>query len=210
MKKALLSLTCLLGFTAFIAAQGFEGIIEFKQLTPKDTTTNIYYVKGNKIKLDQMSSLSKSAGGTVLVDLGTSKINLLSPDRKVYQDVVVSKSVATNKIDTVIKLKEAKVINGNKCVGYTVKSKSDNTQITYWLTPGNFNFFSPFVVLWNRKDKASVYFRAIKDTQGMMPMLSIESDMNGKEVGRLEVIKIEKKPVDASKFDIPKDYKKYE
>jgi hypothetical protein len=210
MKKILLSLTGILGFTAFIAAQGFEGVIEFKQFTTKDTTLNLYYVKGNDVKLDQLGKTSHKAEGSFLFDLNAGKITGLNHSRKLYDNVAVSKAPATNKIDTVIKLKETKSILGYKCVGYTVKSKTDNVQITYWLAPGNFNFFQPCVALWNRKDKASVYFRAIKDTKGMMPLLSIEADMSGKEQGKLEVIKVEKKAVDAASLEIPKDYKKFE
>ena len=109
-----------------------------------------------------------------------------------------------------IKLKETKTLHGYKCTGYTVKSKGDNAQITYWLAGSNFNFFDPSVMLWNRKDKASVYYRAIKETKGMMPLLSIESDLNGKENSRLEVIKVEKKVLEPSVLEIPKDYKKME
>ncbi|MFI5149665.1 MAG: DUF4412 domain-containing protein [Bacteroidia bacterium] len=209
MKKVLLSLTCILGLASFISAQGFEGIIEFKQFTSKDTTTNVYYIKGNNVKLDQLGKATHKVEGSFVCDLSTKKIVLLDLSRKIYDSVVVSKAAPANKIDTVIKLKETKMIFGNKCVGYTVKSKTDGAQITYWLAPGNYNFFQPFVLLWNRKDKASVYFRAIKDTKGMMPLLSIESDMNGKEVGKLEVIKLEKKNVEASMFQIPSDYKRF-
>ncbi|HXC04204.1 MAG TPA: DUF4412 domain-containing protein [Bacteroidia bacterium] len=209
MKKVLLSLTFLLGFTAFIAAQGFEGVIEFKQYTPKDTTTNVYHVKGNNVKLDQLGKSSHKVEGSFVCDLGTKKIIMIDVSRKIFDSVTVSKAAPANKIDTVIKLKDTKTILGNKCTGYTVKSKADGTQITYWLAPGNYNFFQPFVLLWNRKDKQSVYFRSIKDSKGLMPLLSVETDLNGKEVGKLEVIKLEKKAVEASTFQVPSDFKRY-
>jgi hypothetical protein len=209
-KKSALSFILFMGIVSLATAQGFEGTIEFKQYTPKDTTLNIYYIKGNKIRLDQLGKTSHKAEGSFLFDLNASKITGLNHSRKVYNNVDVSKSVSNNKIDTVIKLKDTKTILGYKCVGYTVKSKTDNVQITYWMASGNFNFFTPFVVLWNRKDKASVYYRAIKDTKGMIPLLSVEADLSGKETGKLEVIKIDKKAVDASMLDIPKDFKKFE
>jgi hypothetical protein len=209
LKKSALFLTFALGISSAIVAQGFEGTIDFKQYTAKDTTLNTYFVKGNKVKLETVGKVSKQAEGTILVDLSAKTISMLNSSRKVYSLVTVNKNVSNNKIDTVIKLKETKKILGYTCTGYTVKSKSDNTQITYWLTAGNFNFFTPFVVLWNRKDKASVYFRQIKDTNGMLPLLSVESDMAGHEIGRLEMTKIEKKVIEPSAFNIPKDYKEY-
>jgi hypothetical protein len=210
LKKSALCLALSFGITAAATAQGFEGTIEFKQFTAKDTTLNLYYVKGNKVKLDQLGKTSHKAEGSFLFDLTTNKIIGLNHSRKVYDNVAVSKNAANNKIDTIIKLKDTKTIQGLKCQGYIVKSKGDNVQITFWLASGNFNFFTSVVELWNRKDKASVYFRAIKDTKGMLPMLSIEADLSGKEQGKLEVVKISKKAIDNSVLEIPKDYKKFE
>jgi hypothetical protein len=212
LRKHLLCLSLILGFSFLASAQGFEGSVEFKQITVKDTTINVYYVKGNKVKLDQLGKTSHKAEGTFLFDLTGNKITGLNPGRKVYTAVDISKASASNKIDTVIKLKDMKTILGYKCQGYTVKSKADNTQITYWLAAGNFNFFAPVVRLWNRKDKASVYFNHLKekDVKGMFPLLSIESDLSGKELSRLEVTKVDKKVIDAATLEIPKDYKKVE
>jgi hypothetical protein len=209
-RQTALSFALITGVTAAAGAQSFEGIIEFKQYTAKDTTLNAYYVKGNKIKLDQLGKSSHKPEGSFLFDIGTNKITGLNHSRKIYDNVNVSKSAPTNKIDTVIKLKEIKMLHGIKCHGYTVKSKADNVQITYWLAGSNFNFFEPSVLLWNRKDKASVYYRAIKDSKGMMPLLSVESDLSGKEISKLEVTKIDKKVLEASQLEIPKEYKKME
>ncbi len=210
LKKSVFFLTFALGLSTAIVAQGFEGIIDFKQYTSKDTTINTYYVKGNKVKLDQLGKTSHKAEGSFLFDLTGNKITGLNHSRKVYDNVTVNKNQAVNKIDEVVKLKETKTILGYKCTGYTVKSASDNCQITYWLASGKFDFFGPSVVLWNRKDKASVYFRSIQDTKGMFPLLSVETDMNGKEQGKLEVTKIEPKKIEESTLEIPKDYKKFE
>ncbi len=209
LKKTALCLALPLSMSVATFAQGFEGTIEFKQFTAKDTTLNLYYVKGNKVKLDQLGKTSHKAEGSFLFDLSANKIIGVNHSRKVYDDVPVSKNPAANKIDTVIKLKDTKTIQGIKCQGFIVKSKGDNAQITFWLAPGNYQFFESVVTLWNRKDKASVYFRAIKDTKGMLPMLSVEADLSGKEQGKLEVIKIEKKAIDAATLEIPKDYKQF-
>ncbi len=40
-----------LTLSVMAVAQSFEGSIEFKMETSKDTTTNIYYVKGKDVKL---------------------------------------------------------------------------------------------------------------------------------------------------------------
>jgi hypothetical protein len=210
LKKSLLILSFAVAIPAAIRAQAFEGTIEFKQYTAKDTTNNLFFIKGDKVRLDQFGKATNKAEGSNLIDLTAKTITMLSHSRKMFTSVVVNKNPAGNKIDTVIKLKETKMLQGLKCIGYTVRSKSDNTEITYWLANGNFNFFDPFVVLWNRKDKASVYYRSLKDTKGMMPMLSVETDLSGHNTGKMEVTKIEKKALTANTFEIPKEYKKYE
>jgi hypothetical protein len=68
------------------------------------------------------------------------------------------------------------------------------------------------VKAWNRKDKQSVYFNQIKDLpKGSMPLLSEEKSISdGKTISKLEVSKMTKGGIDASKLSIPSDYKKYE
>ncbi|HEX7413603.1 MAG TPA: hypothetical protein VF411_06110, partial [Bacteroidia bacterium] len=57
----------------------------------------------------------------------------------------------------------------------------------------------------------SVYFNQLKDLpKGAMPMLSIETDLTGAQLSKLEAIKVEKKVVDPSQIAIPSDYKKFE
>ena len=50
-------------------AQSYEGSIEFKMETAKDTTTNIYYVKGNTVKLDQIGRKSGKVEGSFIFDI---------------------------------------------------------------------------------------------------------------------------------------------
>jgi hypothetical protein len=62
----------------------------------------------------------------------------------------------------------------------------------------------------NRKDKSSVYFLQIPDVKNMFPMLSIQTDLAGKETSKLEVTKITKKELDQAMFAIPQGYNKFE
>jgi hypothetical protein len=43
-----------------------------------------------------------------------------------------------------------------------------------------------------------------------MPMLSFETTLDGAAVSKLEVIKVDKKTIDASQVSVPADYKKFE
>jgi hypothetical protein len=62
----------------------------------------------------------------------------------------------------------------------------------------------------NRKEKSAIYFLQIAEIKNMFPMLSMQTDLSGKETSRLEVTKITKKEVDPAVFEIPKGYNKFE
>ncbi|MCD6019324.1 MAG: hypothetical protein K0S53_2445 [Bacteroidetes bacterium] len=201
-----------LSLSVVAIAQSYEGSIEFKMETSKDTTTNIYYVKGNDVKLDQIGRKSGKVEGSFVFDLSSNEIKYVNPVRKVWGE---HKSETTPMIKgTCVSAKgtNTKMVQGQKCTEYTVKNTEENTQITYWIASNKYDFFAPLVKLWNRKDKQSIYFNQIKDLpKGSMPLLSEEKTISdGKLVSKLEVSKISKASIDASKLSIPADYKKFE
>ncbi|MHB8259580.1 MAG: DUF4412 domain-containing protein [Bacteroidia bacterium] len=199
-----------IAFTTAAFAQ-FEGTIEFRMETKKDTTTNVYYVKGENVKLDQIGKKSGKVEGAFVFDLKEKKIKFVNPARKVWGDHKSETPPTIKGTCVVTKGKDMKTICGKKCADWTVKNTEENTQIVYWISADNFGFFAPLVSLWNRKDKQSVYFNQLKDLpKGAMPMLSIETDLTGAQVSKLEAIKVEKKAVDPSQIAVPSDYKKFE
>ena len=201
----------LFAFTAAAFAQ-FEGSTEFRYETKKDTSTNVYYVKGNNVKLDQIGKKTGKVDGSFVFDLGAKTIKFVNPARKVWGDHKSETPPTMSGTCEVTKQKTTKMVAGKMCTEYIVKNTAENTQIVYWVTTEKFDFFVPLVKLWNRKDKQSVYFNQIKDLpKGAMPMLSLETSLDGKTaVSKLEVIKLEKKSIDASMVSIPSDYKKFE
>ena len=207
--KLLAASLCL---SAMAVAQSYEGIIEFKMETNKDTTTNIYYVKGNDVKLDQIGRKSGKVEGSFVFNLNTKEIKYVNPTRKVWGEhksetdpVIKGTCVSSKGTGT-------KTIQGIKCTEYKVKNAEENTEITYWIASGKYDFFVPMVKVWNRKDKQSIYFNQLKDLpKGAMPLLSEEKQVSdGKLISKLEVSKISKGGVDASKLAIPAEYKKFE
>lgn len=193
-------------------SQAFEGIIEFKKQTDFDTISYVYYIKGDKIRVDEVGANYEAQGGSYLIDTKEKKIIAVSHARRLYFEQPASPVPANVKgTPEVTKTKNTKTIAGQTCTEYIVKSKEENTQISYWLAGGNYNFFSPMVKLLNRKDKSSVYFTKLTGVEGMFPFLSIESAIGSKDENtRLEVTKVQKKTIPASKFEIPKGYQKSE
>ncbi len=201
-----------LTFSAMAVAQSYEGSVEFKMKTNKDTTTNIYYVKGDNVKLDQLGRKSGKVEGSFVFDLATNQVKYVNPLRKVWGEHKSEIAPTIKGTCIVSKGGSTKVIQGYKCTEYIVKNAEENTLITYWIATSKFDFFIPLVKLWNRKDKQSIYFNQIKDLpKGSMPLMSEEktiSDM--KSVSKLEVSKLGKGALDASKLGIPGDYNKFE
>ena len=217
MKKIFLSIA-LFSFTAAAFAQ-FEGSIEFRMETKKDTTTNIYYVKGHNVKLDQIGKKSGKVEGSFVFDLITKdpttgkvgSIKFVNPARKVWGDHKSETPPEIKGTCEVTKGKSTSMVGGKMCTEYTVKNTEENTQIVYYIANEKFDFFAPLVKLWNRKDKQSIYFNQIKDLpKGSMPMKSVETTLDTKAtMSKLEVIKMEKKTIDAATVAVPSDYKKF-
>lgn len=192
-------------------AQAFAGSLEFRYATQKDTSTNVYHVKGDMVKLDQYSKKAdRSIEGSFLFDLNAGEIKFLNPKRKLWgRQKSETPPIITGQC-IVSKGKGIKTIAGYKCKEYNVKNVDENTSITYWIAEEKFDFFIPLMKLWNRKDKQSVYFGQIKDLKpGSMPLMSEEKALDtGKALTRLEVVKVNKTPPSETIFMVPKDYSK--
>jgi hypothetical protein len=211
MKKILFFTGVLFSLTDIIA-QGFNGSIEFKYATQKDTTTNVYLVKDKKVKLDQFSKKGNTVEGSFLFDLANKEIRFLNPKRKLWGKQKSETPQIINGTCVVTKGTATKTIAGMKCKEYTVKNTEENTVINYWITENKFTFFIPLIKLWNRKDKQSIYFGQIKNLpEGSMPMMSEERQISdGKLLTKLEVVKITPMVPDDAALDIPAGYNKFD
>jgi hypothetical protein len=211
MKKLFFSTLVGLAGYGLATAQSFEGIIEFKKQTPTDTVNYVYYVKGDKVRLDEIGNKSKKPEGSFLIDLKTNQMISLSHERKLYfEQAPGTPPVIEGKVE-VSKTKEVKTIQGYKCTQYIAKNTTENVQVTYWIASGKFDFFLKLLSILNRKDKSAVYYQKLTDVEGMFPFLSGQINLTtGKEEVKMEVTKIQKKPLDANLFEIPRDYQKFQ
>src|ERR1051326_1767729 len=142
MKKIFsLAVTALIALTA--TAQQFEGTIEFKKKTAIDTTDYVYYVKGDKIRLDEIGSKTKKVDGSFFINTTSSVLQALDYERKLYIDQPTGTPNKPSGKCEVTATKNTKTINGMKCTEYVVKNKDENTVISFWLAKGKFDFFHP-------------------------------------------------------------------
>ena len=209
MQRSLRTLGLALVFTApALFAQSFEGVVEFTKTTGPVVTNYKYYVKADRIRIEEISSRGE-VQGIMLVDTRDKTVTALSPERKLYMDVPnmrLPKEVET----TVQKLSDQKQIAGYTCEKWVVKSPKEDRQITYWVAADEFSFFIPLLETLNRKDEQAVFFLQVKDNKGVFPMLGVEQKMDGAEVSRLEVKKVTKEGQKTALFEIPAGYNKFE
>ena len=214
MKKSILKLitvvVVMVAFSLTTVAQSFEGIIEFKKSSTTDTTSYVYTVKNNMVRIDEIGSKSRKVEGSFLVDLDAKTMKFLNHDRKLYGDQNTPAAPVIKGTCTVKKGQNVKNLQGFKCVEYIVTNNEETTQVTYYIADGKFSFFEKLLRQLNRKEKSAIYFLQIAEVKNMFPMLSIQTDLAGKETSRLEVTKISKKEVDPAVFEIPKGYNKFE
>jgi hypothetical protein len=168
-------------------------------------------VKGDKVRLDEIGSKSKKVEGSFIIDLKTNSMVSLSHERKLYIEQASGTPAPVNGKPEVKKTGNVKTIQGVKCNEYVVKNADDKVQVTYWMGAGKFDFFFKLLKILNRKDKSALYIQQLTDVDGMFPFLSVQTNLETNTVEvKMEVTKVEKKTVDASKFEIPKDYQKFQ
>jgi len=163
-------------------------------------------VKGDKVRIDEFSPGTRTISGTFIVDTKASTMLYLDPERKLWGTREQKSAPVSTAGCLVTSAKEIKQVFGYKCSEQVVTNAADNTEISYFIAPGNFSFFTPMMKLLNRQEKLSTYFFALNVKDGYMPLLAIEKDLNGVERGRLEATRVDEKILDDGMFAIPKDY----
>ena len=209
MKKLLL--ICILPACIFASyAQSFEGVIDFRKTNLAEKAYYSYNVKGNMIRIDEKSADGNTVIATLLVNLRSKEIIALSHDRKLYMKREAKTTERVDNSPKVIRSGNRRFIGEQDCEQWRVKNDAENTEISYWVTKGNYDFFLPLLGVLGRKDRFATYYLAIPDREGYFPVDAVERDSQRNEKGRLEVIKIENKKLDDNLFVVPSNYMQME
>ncbi len=198
----------MLAGAAAVNAQAFEGTIEFTKTTGPVVTNYKYYVKGDHVRIEELSARG-AVQGIMLVDNRDRSVTALSPDRKLYMDVPNMRLPKEFKAE-VKKTGETKDMAGYKCEKWVVKSPSEDRTLTYWVAQDAFDFFIPMLETLNRKDEQALFFLKIDGAKGVFPMLGVEQKMDGSEVSRLEVTKVARGQQRTDLFQVPAGFTKFE
>jgi hypothetical protein len=194
------------GLTQANAQADFEGTIDFKLQNKTELMNYTYSVKGDKVKIDQLNVKTKKLENSFIVNLTTQRLIAINHDHKLWSEQTATVKATPPGRTEVIKTTNIKLIQGYTCTEYIVKNKVDGLELSYWVTPGKFDFFDKLLTVMNRRDKFSLYYLQIPDIKGMFPFLAIMSPITKMEKERLELTNIETKKIESSIFNIPPGY----
>ena len=122
--------------------QEFEGSIAFVKKSYYDTTHLNYYIKKNRIRIDKYNRQGGQLIETLLVNLEKETVTALHPEKKLYRPLSVAPECQTSKSDyEVKKTGNFRRINGHKCYQWRVRNEKLNTEIAYWVTKIQFDFY---------------------------------------------------------------------
>jgi len=187
----------------------FTGEISFKKTTGANEINYKYYINSDDIRIEEIDSEDKIEG-IKLINLSTKKINILSPERKLYIEASELRGPAEVKVK-VEKTGKTKIILDKECQKIIVTCNDQDRKIVYWITKGDYNFFSPMLELINRREKHAVYYQKISNMKGCWPMKSSEYVLStGKLISEMTTKSIENKELESEFFSIPSDYEFFE
>lgn len=189
-------------------AQSFEGVIEFTKTTGPVSTTYKYYVKDDKVRIEELSEKGVIQG-IMLVDNTKNAVTALSPERKLFMDVPNMRLPK----DVNVKVEKTGVtrdLSGYSCEKWEVINTEADRKVIYWVAKDKFDFFIPMLRTLNRKDEQAVYFLEIPDANGVFPMQGTESKLSGGNISTLKVEKITPSKMVDNLFSVPGGFTKFE
>lgn len=202
-----LGLALILGtYSLTLAQKSFEGYIDFRKTDLTKSTYYKYSVKGDKVRVDEIDEDGKTIVATLLVDLNKKEMLALSHERNLYMVREYKPYDSNDPEMKEIKSENNKMILGKKCEQWRVRNEAKKSDITYWVTPGNFKFFPQLLDVMGRKDNLATFYQHLGGIEGVFPMLAVEYDMVRNVKMKLEVVDIQEKEMAADLFELPKTY----
>lgn len=208
-KSAIVLFFFMLSLSLF--SSDFEGVIQLMRQSHYDTVYYEYHVKGDQVRIDEYD-MNRQIRNIFLVHLNDRKVYAINKERKLFKELSASDDfVAANQDDyTVTKTDNRKTINGYTCYQWRVRNERKKSEIAYWVTQNGFSFYDQLMDVVRNFDNTSLFYRAIHDASGFLPILAVERTLVRFEKERLVVTDIEHRAVDLNVFSIPDDYKRFD
>lgn len=184
----------------------FEGEVLMKTTSAGKEANVRVLVRAEKIRFEMSSPEGQPMNG--LFDPASNKVTMLLDAQHAYMDMNFSKPSAVPNTDPATSKVEklgSEEIAGRTCENYRVTDGPKKSEVCVTSGIAFFDLSS----LRNGGGEPVGLAKEFKDKRSF-PLRSIEYDATGKEISRMVVTKIERKPADPKLFEIPADYKKYE
>jgi hypothetical protein len=198
----------LAGFAGVSMAEEFEGIVHFKSTREGKAREYDYLIKGNKVRVEIGEGRQQF---NVIVDQDAKKTLLLMPERKMMMemprmDETKRPSEQEQKLDFT-KTGKTDTVLGYTCELLNVRMEGSETEVCGAKGLGYYaGMHRPGM---GSSDGAPAWTKTLKEL-GFFPLRVVTKGSDGGEKLRLEATRIEKKPLDASLFVAPEDYKKFD
>jgi len=208
--KAALSILLAWGLGTGLSRAGeFEGEVDMKMThADSDKTMMIqYFVKGHKMRT-QMESKEGMVGG--IFDWQTHEMIILMDSQKMYMVSDLHPEQFVYGKDHHFKI--TKTGETQEILGYTCREydyESDNGKGKVWLAPGIGSWWGTEMAAQANKlppDQRAMVGMVV--AQKLFPMKSETMDQSGNAKAEMEVVKVDKKSLDPSLFEVPEGYKK--
>lgn len=186
----------------------FEGSIKFIKETVFDTSYVVIYVKGEKMRVDEVNS-RKTVIQSLLIDLNRAQVIVLSPSKKLFKEIPIQSNTNQTPEDfEIIKTQNRMQFNGETCYQWRVKDISRNTEVTYWVSDFEYDFFPQLLKIFRNPEAGFRLFSYIPDFQGNIPVLTVERTILRKKKTEIELAEVNKRELNDKLFRIPPGYQK--
>lgn len=204
LKFAALLLVCVVFFNG-AEEPAFEGKIYFRYQKPDGKKIYVYYVKGDRVRIDAI--VDGKIEATNLVNTKTKEMFAISPKNKLYMKKDYKPAdYSRNPEIKVEKTGNQQTFHGYNCDEFKVTDEGKGTFLTYYVSQKNFDFFKPMLECINRKEDISTHYFQIENLNRDFPFVGLQRNANGLEVSRLEVTMISNETIEDTWFDIPYNY----
>ncbi|HCT29506.1 MAG TPA: hypothetical protein DIW31_01955 [Bacteroidales bacterium] len=186
----------------------FEGSIKLKKETVYDTSYVLIQVSGNRVRLDEYDS-KKNVTSIYIINLESQKVLALSPQRKLFYELSPSRSIQIPNDDAAIINKENTIVlEGQSCCQMRVKNIARDTEVAYWVTERDFDFFLAMNKILRKVKPDIDLFNSFPDVKGLFPMLAVERTLLRKEKMKIIVTAINESKLNDNIFTVPLGYQK--
>ena len=191
-----------------VFAAAFEGVVHFKSSTQEGYGSEFdYFIKGEKARMETQGDRHGKAA--IILDLPAKKVVMLMAQQKMAMEMPMGDPAVEKAKDKGELVRTGKT---QTLLGYTAEQllyKSDEGETEIWGAKGLGYFGGMHGRPGTGTDGSPGWTRGLKE-QGLFPLLVINKGKDGKEVGRLEATKVEKKSLSDDLFTVPPDYKKFD